>query len=195
MSAPQAARDIRVLVPLAEGFEEIEATVIVDVLRRAGFQVATAGLSSSRLTASRKTVHVPDWVLDEVLERPYDLIALPGGRPGADHLAACGPLLQRIKAQADSDGWLAAICAAPLALDRAGVIGKKRVTCHPSAAGELLTTQSTGRRVEVDGKIVTGIAAGASFDFALELVRQLGGEELVREVNQGLLFLHGDDAC
>jgi 4-methyl-5(b-hydroxyethyl)-thiazole monophosphate biosynthesis len=177
------------LVPLAEGFEEIEATVIIDVLRRAGFQVVTAGLSSGPLTASRKTVHVPDWVLEEVLQDPYDLIALPGGRPGADHLAACGPLLQRIKTQADAGGRLAAICAAPLVLDRAGVIAGKRVTCHPGAAGELLTAQSTGRRVEVDGRITTGIAAGASFDFALELVKQLAGEAVVREVNKGLLFL------
>jgi 4-methyl-5(b-hydroxyethyl)-thiazole monophosphate biosynthesis len=181
--------DVRVLVPLADGFEEIEATVIIDVLRRARFQVLTAGLSSRQITASRKTVHVPDWVIDEVLPQPYDLIALPGGRPGADHLAAYGPLLLRIREQADSGGWLAAICAAPLVLDRAGVIAGKRITCHPGAIGELVTAESTGRRVEVDGKIVTGVAAGASFDFALELVKVLGGEALMREVNKGLLFI------
>ncbi|MDR0533294.1 MAG: DJ-1/PfpI family protein [Verrucomicrobiales bacterium] len=176
-----------ILVPLGEGFEEIEAIVPVDVWRRAGFQVTTATLSTNPLTATRQTRHLADTTLDEVINRDFDLIYLPGGRPGADNLAANGKLLKKLQQQAAAQKWIAAICAAPLALNAAGLLAGKKFTCHPTAIDDLKDVTPLNQRIVIDGKLVTGIAAGAAFELALTMVRLIGGEEAVAKVNQGLL--------
>ncbi len=176
-----------VLVPLAKGFEEIEGIGTVDVLRRAGMKVVTAGLPTVPVEASRGTTHVPDVILDHVLEREFDLIVLPGGRPGADNLAAHAGLIRMLERQAAEGRWIAAICAAPLVLDRAGLLVERRFTIHPGSAAELRTAQPVGGRVVVDGRLITGIAAGATLEFALEIVRLMLGTDAAEKVNCGLL--------
>jgi protein deglycase len=178
---------VRILVPLAEGFEEIEAIVPVDLFRRAGFEVTTAALAGNPVRASRGTVHVADAFLGEVLERDFTLIYLPGGLPGADHLAAHGPLLRRLQAQAQAGGWIAAICAAPKVLAAAGLLEGRRFTIHPGSAQGVRPLVPQPARVVVDGKLVTGIGAGASFELALRLVERLAGPARVDEINRGLL--------
>ena len=182
MSAP------RILVPLAAGFEEIEAIVPVDVWRRAGFAVTTAALADNPVTASRQTKHVADALLPEVLDLPYDLIFLPGGRPGADNLAACQPLLRRLVRQRDENLRLAAICAAPLALNAAGLLAGKKFTCHPTAAADLADVKPVAERVVLDSQLLTAVAAGAAFDLALAVVAWFAGDEAVAAVDKGLLY-------
>jgi len=176
-----------ILVVLAEGFEEIEAIVPVDVWRRAGFQVTTATLTTNPLTAARQTRHLADSTLNEVIDHDFDLIYLPGGRPGADNLASNDGLLKKLQQQAAAQKWIAAICAAPLALNAAGLLAGKKFTCHPTAINDLRGITPLNERIVIDGKLVTGIAAGAAFELALTVVRLIGGAEAVTKVNQGLL--------
>lgn len=177
----------RVLVPIARGFEEIEGITAIDVLRRADCEVVVAGISADPIVATRKTRHLADRPLAEVLLWPFDAIVLPGGRPGADALAADEGLRQKLWEHFISGAVTAAICAAPLALDAAGVLAGKRFTCHPSVVHEIRAGTQTGARVEIDGNLVTGQAAGSAMEFALALVRRLLGEQKVAEINRGLL--------
>lgn len=188
----------RVLVPLAQGFEEIEGIVVIDVLRRAGFDVVAAFVGESEiLTAARETKHLAEMSLSNALSEEWDLIVLPGGRPGADHLAASEPLLAKLKAQVTAGKWVAAICAAPVALQAAGVLEGRGFTCHPTATKEILDagraasnagTHRNERVIRDDtGKLITAQGAGVAFEFALELVRALAGPEKVSEIDKGLL--------
>ncbi len=177
----------RVLVPLADGFEEIEAVTVIDVLRRAGCEVVAAGLADGPVTASRRTRHLAEARLDEVIDGPFDAIVLPGGQPGAGTLAAHEPLRARLRRQAAEGGWIAAICAAPMVLDRAGLLDGRKFTCHPSAESAIRSGACTRARVVVDGRVVTSKAAGSAMEFALELVRLLCGSAKVAEINKGIL--------
>lgn len=177
-----------VLVPLAEGFEEIEAIVPVDVWRRAGYDVVTAGLEEGPVTAARKTRHLPDLLFRDVANECFDLIYIPGGRPGADHLAASEALLELLARQVRDDRWIACICAAALVLDKAQLLTGRKVTCHPAACDELKTAKSCGERLVVDGKLVSGQGAGVAYELALEVVRQLSGETAVGKICEGLIY-------
>jgi DJ-1 family protein len=177
----------RVLIPLAEGFEDIEAIVPIDVWRRAGLEVTTAGLIAGSITASRKTRHLPDVLLDDVLDQPFDLIYLPGGRPGADNLASHKKLMEKVTNHFKVGGWLAAICAAPLGLDRAGLLDGKRFTCHPTIHSEI-KNKPINERIVVDGKLITGIAAGAAMELGFKVVEIIKGGEAFTDLNKGLFF-------
>jgi len=177
----------RVLVPIANGFEEIEAITVIDVLRRAGCEVVVAGVSADPIVATRGTRHQADRPLGEVLLWPFDAIVLPGGRPGADALAADEGLRQKIWEHFSGGTLTAAICAAPLALDAAGVLMGRKFTCHPSVVGDIRSGTHTGTRVEIDGHLMTGQAAGSAMEFALAIVRRLCGEDKLAEINRGLL--------
>ena len=111
-----------VLVPLAQGCEELEAVTIIDLLRRAGITVITAGLDAQPVKASRGTVLLPDTTLDHILDQGFDMIVLPGGQPGSDHLRDDPRIQQLLKQQAGADKYVAAICAAPRALAQAGLL-------------------------------------------------------------------------
>ena len=115
-----------VLVPLAQGCEELEAITITDLLVRAGVSVTTCGLDDLPVLASRGTTIIPDTSIDKVMDETYDLIVLPGGLPGADHLRDNEQLQSLLKRQAQDDRYLAAICAAPKALAKAGVLDGKQ---------------------------------------------------------------------
>lgn len=176
-----------VLVPLADGCEELEAITIMDILTRAGAQVISAGLKPGLVIASRGAKLQPDTTLAEVETSTFDLIALPGGLPGADHLAN-DPVLQKLlKQQADKNAPLAAVCAAPRALAAAGVIQQKTITSYPGSLDHLSGDwRNTGHAVEVDGNIVTGRGPGVAMDFALTLVEKLFGQETRDEVEAAL---------
>jgi len=110
-----------VLAPLAQGMEELEAVTIIDLLRRAGIEVVTAGLDANPVKGSRGTVVIPDTTFDFALERQYDMIVLPGGLPGSTNLEADSRIISLVKKMAGDDQFTAAICAAPKVLARAGV--------------------------------------------------------------------------
>jgi len=181
----------RVLVPLAPGFEEIEAITVIDILRRAGVEVVVAGTQPGPIEASRKTRHLPDCTLDDVRAEDFDMIVLPGGQPGTANLQRDPRIRRLIAALHAENRYLAAICAAPTVLAAAGCLKDRAATSHPSVRAEVAA--AAGRispdRVVVDGPIITSQAAGTAMEFALELVKILCGHETAAEVNRGVLAL------
>jgi len=175
------------LVVVTEGSEEMEFTIPVDILRRAGFNVTTAGLNPGTVKCSRGTRIQPDAMVQDVLDAAYDIIILPGGLPGADQLGRHDSLMARVKLQSDQGGWVAAICAAPKILMPLGLLDGKQFTLHPGSHDAVAPLKPADERVVVDGRLITAIAAGASFEFALQIVDCLMGPEKVQEINQGLL--------
>jgi 4-methyl-5(b-hydroxyethyl)-thiazole monophosphate biosynthesis len=166
----------RVLVPLAEGFEEIEATAVVDVLRRAGVQVVLAGLRPGPVTGSHGIVLQTDASLEDVDPLGFDGIALPGGMPGTTHLMEDERVLAAVRALHGAGRTVAAVCAAPMVLARAGVVSGVPVTSHPSVRDRLGDADvRDGPRVVRSGRVVTSQGPGTAIEFSLELVRELCG--------------------
>lgn len=177
-----------VLVPLAQGCEELEAVTIIDLLVRAGVNVVTAGLEPGPVTASRGVVLVPQMSLEEALPHDYDMVVLPGGMPGAENLdndSRIGELLRRM---AESDRYTAAICAAPKVLANAGILAGKRATSFPGFVDKMNLPDVEYREEAVvqDGKVITSRGPGTAMDFALTLIEQLVGKEKRDEVESGL---------
>ena len=168
-----------VLVPLAEGFEELEAISIIDILRRADIDVVVAGLAAGVVKASRGTNVVPDMTFDDALQRDYDMVVLPGGMPGAANLNEDARVHELLKKMANSGKFTGAICAAPMVLANAGVLDGKRATSYPGFVDkmDLPTVTYTGGAVERDGMVITSRGAGTALDFALALVDALAGRE------------------
>lgn len=169
----------RVLIPLAQGCEELEAVTIIDLLRRAGIEVVTAGLDEGPVSCSRGVVLVPDTTLDEVESEEFDMIVLPGGLPGADHLEADPRILRLLETMAREGKYTAAICAAPKVLARAGLLEGRSATSYPGVidALDLPATRVRSQPVVVDGKVITSRGPGTAMDFALELIEQLAGAQ------------------
>ena len=179
----------RVLVPLAQGCEELEAITITDLLVRAGVDVTTAGLDDSPVTASRGTRIIPDTSIDNVLDQTFDLIVLPGGLPGADHLRDSDKVQALLKSHADQGKYIGAICAAPKAMAAAGLLDGKKATAYPGVLDSLADEriEVCDSAVEIDGKIVTSRGPGTAMDFALTLIELLEGSAKRDEVNQQLV--------
>ena len=179
----------RVLVPLAPGFEEIEAITIIDILRRAGVDVIVAGTRPGPIEASRETRHLADCLLDEIDADSLDMIVLPGGQPGATNLRKDPRIRRIIETLTARNRHVAAICAAPAILASFGMLNGRMAACHPSVRVEVVAAGSTvgDERVIVDGKIVTSQAAGTAMEFAFKLVELLCGPDKVVEVNRGVL--------
>lgn len=183
---PDAAA--RVLVPLAAGFEELEAVTIIDLLRRSGVEVTVAGLADGPIVASRGVVVVADMSLDQALEQDYDMVVLPGGAGGSDTLNADHRIHELLKKMANSERFTAAICAAPKVLAAAGVIEGRTVTGFPGVL-EALPKQDfslSDDPVVSDGKIVTSRGPGTAIDFALTLIEHLAGRAKRDEVEAQL---------
>lgn len=180
-----------VLVPLAQGCEELEAVTIIDLLRRAQINVTVAGLEAEPgpIKASRGTTLLPDTTLDQALTSDYDMLVLPGGLPGADHLNNDARIIKLIQQMAKEDKYTCAICAAPRALARAGVLEGKNATSYPGTLDkmDIPGMKFTGDSVTVDGKIITSRGPGTAMEFALTLIEALGGKTLRDQVEPPLL--------
>ena len=183
----------RVLVPLAEGFEEIEALAIVDVLRRAEIEVVVAGLQPGPVTSVHKITVLPDTTIDTVNADEYDMIILPGGQPGADNLNN-DPRIHRLLKDFQSAGKLiGAICAAPIVLAAAGLLTGKRATSYPSYSAKLDGAVFEDRTVVTDGNIMTSQGPGTAISFALAVVSRLAGAHTAEEVSKAMLVHDGND--
>jgi 4-methyl-5(b-hydroxyethyl)-thiazole monophosphate biosynthesis len=173
----------KVLVPIADGTEEIEAVCIIDVLRRAGAAVTVASVGELQVTASRGVKLVADQLIDECMDETYDLVVLPGGMPGAEHLRDSKELERILKDQRDKGRLYGAICAAPaVVLKHHGLLNQRQATCHPSFVSHLENIDMVDARVVVDGTCVTSRGPGTALEFALKLVELLYGEDKAKEV-------------
>jgi 4-methyl-5(b-hydroxyethyl)-thiazole monophosphate biosynthesis len=179
----------RVLIPLANGCEELEAVTVIDLLRRAGIEVVTAGLTDGPVTASRGVVLIPDRSLDQVLDDDFDMIVLPGGLPGADYLDADPRVHALLQRMAEQERYTAAICAAPKVLLNAGLLDGRRATAYPGVIDGLMTenSQLLAEAVVTDGKVVTSRGPGTAMDFALTLIERLLGADKREEVETPLM--------
>jgi 4-methyl-5(b-hydroxyethyl)-thiazole monophosphate biosynthesis len=177
------------LVFLAPGFEEIEAITVIDILRRAEIETLVAGLITNPIMAARHTRHLADMHLADVdPARNFEIVVLPGGAEGAKHLAESSLVRDWLALQRERDQWVAAICAAPTALLAHGWLHpEQKIISHPSVHSRFPAGQiQSNQRVVVEGKLITGLAAGSAMEFAYEIVRQLRGAEAVDKVNQGV---------
>lgn len=177
----------RVLVPLAEGCEEIEAVTIIDLLRRAEIEVVVAGLKPGVVRASRGMQLVPDTTLDAVLDDNFDMVVLPGGMPGAANLKADERVLALLKKMAAAGRYTAAICAAPMVLAEAGLLVGKQATSYPGFLDAFPDIQLSTATVVRDLKVVTSRGPGTAMDFALALVEILAGAGKREQVEAALL--------
>jgi 4-methyl-5(b-hydroxyethyl)-thiazole monophosphate biosynthesis len=165
----------RVLVPLAEGFEELEAVTIIDILRRAGIEVVVASLAGSPVTGAHGIRLSADTPLAALAEQDFDMIALPGGMPGAEHLKK-DPRIAEIVRRLHAKGRpVAAICAAPMVLEAAGVLEGRRATSFPGFLKDAGNATLVGDAVVVDRGVITSRGPGTALDFALALVEALAG--------------------
>ncbi len=179
----------RVLVPIADGTEEIEAVCIIDVLRRAGVAVTVASVGALQITASRGVKLVGDCLIDECRGKHYDLVVLPGGIPGAENLRDSEVLTEILKAQKQAGGWLGAICAAPAVVLRPhALLEGCQATAHPAFVDQLDDQSRVDERVVVDGRCVTSRGPGTALEFALRLVALLCGDAKAREVGAPMVL-------
>jgi 4-methyl-5(b-hydroxyethyl)-thiazole monophosphate biosynthesis len=175
-----------VLVPLAQGCEELEAVTIIDLLRRAGVTVVSAGLDGQPVRGSRGTVLVPDTTLDLALNQDFDLVALPGGQPGTNNLKADARIIALVQRMAREDKYVAAVCAAPSVLATAGLLDGRRATSFPGYLDGFPKVQQQQAAVVEDGRFITSRGPGTAMDFALALVERLAGRAKRDEVEAGL---------
>jgi len=175
----------RVLLLLAEGFEEIEAVTVIDVLRRAEVEVTIAALTASPVRGSHDIEVVADTTLNEVAAANFDGLVLPGGMPGAKHLREDARVLELVREFVSASKLTAAICAAPTVLEAAGVLRGRRATGYPGHA--LPSAEYSEQRVVEDGVFVTSRGPGTAIDFALTLVARLLNEDTAKTHRQRLL--------
>ena len=176
----------KVLVPLAQGCEEIEAVTIIDILRRAGIQVVSAGLDDQPVLASRGVLLLPDAELDAVLDEDFDMIVLPGGQPGANNLKADKRIITLLQKMSQQGKYVAAICAAPSVLASAGLLDGKQATGFPGALDPFQKVIQQDAAVVEEGKLITSRGPGTAMDFALTLVERLVGKVKRQEVESSL---------
>lgn len=179
----------RALIAVADGSEDLECVTLIDVLRRADIEVLLASVEDRRMiTCARGTRLTADVMLLDVLAQDFDLIALPGGMPGAQRLAEFEPLAERVRKQARAGELFAAICAAPaVALQQYGVLRQRRMTCYPSFSDRLSGCSFVDEPVVVDGNCITSQGPGTALAFALTLVEQLVGRNTHNEVAKAML--------
>jgi protein deglycase len=177
----------KVLIPLADGCEELEAVTIIDLLRRAGIEVVSAGLKPGVVKASRGVQLVPDQTLDSALQDEYDMVVLPGGMPGATHLKEDPRILDLLRKMAAAGKYTAAICAAPMVLAEAGVLNGKQATSYPGFLDALPGVTVSAAAVVQDGKVLTSRGPGTAMDFALTLIETLAGADKRQQVEAALV--------
>jgi 4-methyl-5(b-hydroxyethyl)-thiazole monophosphate biosynthesis len=175
----------RALVLLAEGFEELEAIAIIDVLRRVGVKVMVAGLGKGPVKSVHDVVVATDGVIDDVDAAGFDAIVLPGGTPGAKRLREDARVLSLVRSFHQAGKWTCAVCAAPTVLEAAGVLKGKRATSYPGNA--LPSANYVEERVVVDGNLITSRGPGTAVDFALAIAERLAGRKAAEEQRSAML--------
>jgi len=182
------------LVPMAPGFEEIEFVTVVDILRRAGLDVVTAGLKEGLQEGSHRIKMMPDSALDNIRPDEFDAVVLPGGAPGFINLKNDERVMRILQNMNKAGKYVCAICAAPSVLIKAGVLDGRKATVSPAGREEMkASTEYVDERVVADRKLITSQSPGPAREFALKLVGALAGLEKLKEIKrQTLTICKGD---
>ena len=181
--------DHKVVLFLVEGFEEIEAMAPIDLMRRAGITVDTVSITKEKnVVSSRGVTVLADKVINEINFEEYEMIVLPGG-PGTDNYMKSDKLREKLK-EFSIEKKVAAICAAPTILSALGLLKGKKAVCFPSCESEIIKDGAIleVKNVVKDGNIITGRAAGTAIDFALEIVKELVGEEKAEKIANQIAY-------
>ncbi|KOM52068.1 hypothetical protein LR48_Vigan09g072700 [Vigna angularis] len=194
-TAPNAIPPKKVLVPIGLGTEEMEAVIMIHVLRRAGANVTVASVEPQlQVEAAGGTKLVADTDISTCSDEIFDLVALPGGMPGSARLRDCEVLRKITSKQADENRLYGAICAAPaVTLLPWGLLKRKKITCHPAFFDSLPTFWAVKSNLQVSKGLTTSPGPGTTYQFALSLAEQLFGESVAREVAELLLMRTDDD--
>ncbi len=178
-----------VYILLAPGFEEAEALVPADLLRRAGIETALVGVSGNEVTGSHQITVKADLTLDRADPEGAELVVLPGGGLGVENLGKSSEVERFVRRAAERGVPLAAICAAPTLLARYGLLEGRRAVCYPGMEDKLAGARACPDwSVVEDGPVTTGRAAGSAFDFGLKLVERLAGRAKAEEVRGGVHY-------
>ncbi|MEE3419792.1 MAG: DJ-1 family glyoxalase III [Lachnospiraceae bacterium] len=180
----------RVLLFLADGFEEVEALTVVDLLRRADIDIKTVSISDSKTVIGRSRITVEaDMMQKDASFDDAEMLVLPGGQPGTTYLSRDRHLAKELKKFNEAGKKIAAICAAPTVFGGLGLLEKKRATCYPGCESMLTGAQVVlDEEVVVDGNITTSRGAGTAIPFALSLIGQLVGQDMADQVKRGIVF-------
>ena len=180
----------KIAVHLAEGFEEIEAVSIIDVLRRAEIKVSVISITDNlEVTGSHGIKIIADQLFNTVNYDLIDMIVLPGGMPGSTNLNNHLGLREQILNFAESQKSLAAICAAPMVFGNLGILNAKKATCYPGFENQLHGAVVTGENVVIADNLITGKGVGVAIEFALSIVETLKGKKYANELAEKMLVL------
>lgn len=178
-----------VCILLGEGFEEAEAVLTVDLLRRAGVEVALVGLDGFSVTGGHGITVNADLTLDQVDVDKLQMLVLPGGMGGVESIQMNLFAMALIQRAGDKGCYLAAICAAPTIFSYLGILDRRKAVCYPGLEHEMgSAVVQKGQKVVADGRIITGLAPGAAFEFGLKLVEVLRGEEIALRVREDIRY-------
>ncbi len=178
----------RAVIFIAEGFEEIEALSIVDILRRGGVEVNMMSVSDNPYVTGAHGIEIVTNSVSEFELTDEDMIILPGGLPGADNLRKSAVVCETIKHFATNNRFIAAICAAPYVLGQLGILKGKKATCYPGFQEHLIGADYTAAEVEIDGNIITGNGPASASKFALTLLECLEGKNKSSQIAEGMLL-------
>ena len=177
-----------VYVLLGHGFEEVEALAPVDILRRGGVEVMTAGIGGKRIVGGHGIAVEADITAEEIDDGALEMIVLPGGLGGVRSIEDSRTAMEKIRIAWAEEKFVCAICAAPTVLEKLGITAGKTVTCYPDMAGEMPSARVTDAPVARDGKLICGRAAGSAMEFGFALLAALRGEEAAAAVRKAVFF-------
>ncbi len=171
---------------LANGFEEVEALLPLDLMRRAGLEVKTVGVGGLDITGSHGITVKADMLDSELADNAPECVILPGGMPGTKNLDASAVVHKALDDALENDSLICAICAAPMILGKRGILRGKNATCFPGFE-EYLDGATVGGRVVKDGKVITAIGMGAALEFGIEIVAEFKGREAADKLGAAVL--------
>jgi 4-methyl-5(b-hydroxyethyl)-thiazole monophosphate biosynthesis len=178
----------KALVILADGFEEIEALTIVDILRRSGVITITAGVSTNPITSARNVQLNADKHVNSIDCNDFDMIILPGGMPGAENIDQNKTVERLLQCFNKKEKYIAAICASPFILSNKGLLKDKKATSYPSFENQVNAKEYLDESVVVDGKIITSRGPATAAEFSFKLAELLVGQEKVEELKKAMLY-------
>lgn len=182
---------MKCLIYIAEGFEECEALITVDLLRRAGIRIDTVSISNEKAVKSSHNVTIMcDYVLSEVNPDEYDVLIMPGGKAGTANLEACDAVKEAFSRHCAEGKLTCAICAAPSILGHLGMLKGKKYTCFPSFDESSFGGEYQMMLAVRDGNIITGRGMGATIEFAREILKTVLSDEEMKAVEAGIQYEH-----